>query len=183
MGFVTVSLALALFLTVYGFLFLWLSQKLGDSDAIRSGKLIFLFAFLYFALAHFGVLNAVGLSLEEDYTAPCEVVLVNESKNICDIDHRYKYGENYSGYHWDYMTSPPSCNPNDLDCVKLFHINATALGCEELITYSYGDSCDGTTPAAASTLFTIYLWLLWIDAFAIFLGTAAAFIAWFNKRW
>jgi hypothetical protein len=33
----------------------------------------------------------------------------------------YVYGDNYTGYHWDYMNDPPECLPNNLDCVKLFH--------------------------------------------------------------
>jgi len=37
----------------------------------------------------------------------------------------YVYGDNYSGYHWDYASPAPSCNPNDLDCVKLFHVKGT----------------------------------------------------------
>ena len=38
-----------------------------------------------------------------------------------NISSYYKYGDNYTGYHWDYMNTPPNCPPNNLDCVKLFH--------------------------------------------------------------
>ena len=33
----------------------------------------------------------------------------------------YQYGDNYTGYHWDYDTPRPDCNPNDLSCIALFH--------------------------------------------------------------
>jgi len=51
---------------------------------------------------------------------------------------RYVYGDNFSGYHWDYDSPPPSCPPNNLDCVKLFHVNI-----EENYIYSTYD--DGTS--------------------------------------
>ena len=38
-----------------------------------------------------------------------------------NISTYYKYGDNYSGYHWDYDSAVPSCNPSSLDCVNLFH--------------------------------------------------------------
>jgi len=38
-----------------------------------------------------------------------------------NISEYYIYGDNYSGYHWDYANPPPSCPPNNLDCVRLFH--------------------------------------------------------------
>ena len=39
----------------------------------------------------------------------------------------YVYGDNYTSYHWDYMNPPPSCPPNNLDCVKLFHEKTTTI--------------------------------------------------------
>jgi len=50
----------------------------------------------------------------------------------------YQYGDNYSGYHWDYDSIPPVCNPNDMDCVKLFHVNRT-------IVYNYDNFSDATS--------------------------------------
>lgn len=39
----------------------------------------------------------------------------------------YVYGNNFTGYHWDYASTPPSCsNPAQSDsCVWLFHSNTT----------------------------------------------------------
>jgi len=50
----------------------------------------------------------------------------------------YVYGDNYTGYHWDYNNPPPTCVPNNLDCVKLFHTNRT-------IEYRYGTFNDATS--------------------------------------
>lgn len=43
------------------------------------------------------------------------------TESVCDYEEAYVYGDNYSGEHWDYTTPPPSCTPNNLDCVMLFH--------------------------------------------------------------
>ena len=48
----------------------------------------------------------------------------------------YKYGDNYSGYHWDYSSDPPECNPNDITCVKLFHDYTTGWT-NTTTTYEY----------------------------------------------
>jgi len=50
----------------------------------------------------------------------------------------YVYGDNYSGYHWDYVNDPPACPPNNLECVKLFHTNKT-------INYNYDNFSDTTS--------------------------------------
>ena len=38
------------------------------------------------------------------------------------INQTYVYGDNYSNTHWAYDTDSPTCNPSNLDCVALFHI-------------------------------------------------------------
>jgi len=43
-----------------------------------------------------------------------------------NISEYYVYGDNYSGYHWDYDTPHPECNPsNPLECVALMHTERT----------------------------------------------------------
>jgi len=50
-----------------------------------------------------------------------------EYKSGFELTEYYVYGDNYSGYHWDYTNPPPNCNPSNLDCVKLFHTNQTTI--------------------------------------------------------
>lgn len=33
----------------------------------------------------------------------------------------YQYGDNYTGEHWSYNSPIPTCPPNNLDCVNVFH--------------------------------------------------------------
>lgn len=62
---------------------------------------------------------------------------IGENVSLCDYNDIYVYGENYTGYHWDYASPPPSCTPNELNCVKLFHVNRTYDGCVETTTTIY----------------------------------------------
>jgi len=61
-----------------------------------------------------------------------------EYKTGLNSSEYYVYGDNYSGYHWDYMNEPPTCPPNNLDCVKLFHVEYNEF-------YNYGSFSDSTS--------------------------------------
>ena len=86
----------------------------------------FLFSSLFcFITAAVGVLTILLMSINP--SPSCDWLLTNESTY-------FVYGNNYSGYHWDYdVNDVPACsNPNDFDCVKLFH---------EEKSYTYTNSC------------------------------------------
>ena len=92
---------------------------------------------------------------------------IGETFTPCDAEEIYIYGDNYSGYHWDYNNPPPSCTPNNLDCVKLFHKNISYYGCVEIYTDVY-DNFSGS-------------WARWIGlllAFAAGAGMALQFYYW-----
>ena len=68
----------------------------------------------------------------------CEIV-INESEEV------FKYGDNYTGYHWDYDSAP---KPNS--DFSVFHIN----------TYNtYERVCFTTTNTTGSSFFKIVSWL------------------------
>lgn len=131
--FVESGLALVLFLFVFGGLFLWMAKNenmaQGPNDkqigkVMKFQTIMVLFAFFYFALAHFTMYGVLGLSVEYDNNAPCDNVLRN----------------------------------------------TTTVG--NLTTYTYVDSCASlVTPPIQETYFTLFTWLLYIDLFAIALGT------------
>lgn len=60
----------------------------------------------------------------------CSNIHLNNECNILEVlesvNKTLKYGDNYTGYHWDYMNDPPTCsNPTAVECVNLFHIYET----------------------------------------------------------
>ena len=74
-----------------------------------------------------------------------------------NVSNYYVYGDNYTGYHWDYLNPPPACNPNNLDCVKLFHNKENKIDIYE----AFDDS--------TSKWFGIYLMVLsMLDSSVIF---------------
>lgn len=93
---------------------------------------------------------------------------IGETFTPCDWEEYYVYGDNYSGYHWDYITAPPVCNnPTDTSCINLFHAVRNYSGCVEIYTDVY-DNFSGS-------------WARWIGmllAFAAGAGMALQFYYW-----
>ena len=88
----------------------------------------------------------------------------------------YIYGNNYTDYHWDYMTQPPNCtNPNDFTCVNLFHRN---------ITTSYETVCTNQTSLpGVGGLVTAYSWVFYLTLFMIFGALCVLFYETVIKKW
>lgn len=105
----------------------------------------------------FSVFATAKLSLDSGRN--CQVLMINESTY-------YKYGNNFTGYHWDYdYTSAPNfANPNDPSSVFLFH---------EYKDYTYQEVCfpkttkiyenyfEATTVALRLFILFIMLNLIW----------------------
>jgi hypothetical protein len=63
-----------------------------------------------------------------------------EEFSSCNYEEFFVYGNNYSGYHWDYdINDVPTCaNPNDFECVRLFHTHRVYnSSCVETVSYVY----------------------------------------------
>lgn len=72
----------------------------------------------------------------------CDLVMLNET-------HFYSYGNNYTGYHWDYENSPVP--PAAGNTISLFHQN---------VTYEYGYNCYSTGVNDGLTLYRLILGFL-----------------------
>lgn len=82
--------------------------------------------------------------------------------NYSDATH--VYGDNYSGYHWDYVSDPPSCSPaNPLDCVNLFHIRTEYDYREYCVTYTLDEV--GDAPITKRPTFYVGLFLAIVSGF------------------
>jgi len=70
----------------------------------------------------------------------------------------YRYGNNYSGYHWDYASPSPSVND-----ISLFHKNTT---------YTYTELCTTDDSSTTTTFFKIVMWFyrLFIAYIILYLG-------------
>ena len=78
-GFVWVTVILSIFLTLYGILLLWLSQRVSKDESIISiSKVFVVFGLFYIALAHFGMASTMLYGVTQTNLAPCEW-LVNQS--------------------------------------------------------------------------------------------------------
>ena len=130
---------------------------------IDTKEVLFIVALAYLLLAHFAMFVSIGESLDDSISAPCENVL--NSTSIYFV-----YGDNYTGYHWDYETAPPVCNnPTATECINLFHTEES---------YTYVDSCaDRTITASSSALVVVFTWLL----FAIFFSIMFMVIAYLTR--
>lgn len=112
------------------------------------------------AYFHFGLgllcLFAVIIFSNDAYGGLNCVMLENSTRTV------YSYGDNFTGAHWDYESTPPSCAPNNLDCVKLFHRN---------ITTTFVNSCDGLTPPGFfSSMTQVFIWFVGFEALILLLA-------------
>ena len=162
MSFVGSAWTLTIFFILLSALCFYLSYTTPKTKKrmIEAKEILFLAGLAYLLLAHFAMFVSIGQSLDENYEAPCEW-LVNQTQDI------YQYGDNYTAYHWDYISPeiedcPNEDNLTDIDCVKLFHQNTT---------YSYYDSCaTRDTPASATALVVVFTWLLFALFFSIMMA-------------
>lgn len=80
MAFATVAYWLAAFLTIYGLVALWISYKSPKKAGFFSPRGIgFMFALLYFGLAHFSILTGLSYGVELNNEAPCENIIDYEN--------------------------------------------------------------------------------------------------------
>ena len=85
----------------------------------------------------------------------------------------YRYGWNYSGYHWDYgvETAPDGPQTENADFMRVFH---------EYEDRNYFNTCASrAVPGTITAVFTIFTWLVWA---ALFAGLLAAII-YFIRSW
>jgi len=138
MSFVTIAFVIGLSCLLFGLFACWCAYR--SSKLARGLLLVYAVAFLVLSL--FSVLVGGGLAIELTNQAPCQELLVNESSY-------YVYGDNYSGYHWDYEEPNPSATD-----INLFHTETS---------YIYEDSCaDRTTPSSIEMLFVAYTYVLYM---------------------
>lgn len=73
----------------------------------------------YFTMVGLFFLFSLGILL---LSGSLEYKIGNNS-TVCDYEEYFVYGNNFTDYHWDYnVEDAPACaNPNDWDCVHLFH--------------------------------------------------------------
>ena len=104
------------------------------------------FLTIMFALALLLVVPAVVTNNEE-----CDYFLANTSAY-------FVYGNNYTGYHWDYTVGNPSIND-----INLFH---------EERSYEYEELCVSDDSNTTTTFFKLVMWFyrLFILYILIFLG-------------
>jgi hypothetical protein len=121
---ITLGISLTAFLILY-FTFLW--------DPKEHIFLRILGSFFFVVI----LLLVPKVSL--DYSKACDFV-VNETNEI------FVYGNNYSGYHWDYESPSPSVND-----VNLFHK-------QTINTYDY--VCDDTENGTSIIFYKAYWWFL-----------------------
>lgn len=122
-----------LLFSVASVFFILLGQYTNEQEVILMG------AFLLFvpAWALFGVniplINAEGgIQYADGYNVSLSF---NES---------YKYGNNFTGYHWDYVSPSPSCpSPNDPACAWLFHRYRTENEIKEVNYSTYSNRAIG----------------------------------------
>ena len=95
---------------------------------------------------------------------------IGENTTFCDYEEYYVYGDNYSGYHWDYPTPPPICNnPTDTSCINLFHTVRNYSGCVQAVTDVY-DSFSGA-------------WARWIGMLLAIVAGVGAFLQLFYWKY
>lgn len=82
---------------------------------------------------------------------------------VTSINETYEYGNNFTGYHWDYdvADAPEFNNPNDPASVFLFH---------KQINYGYSWQCENTDrPGAGLSIFKMLNYFLRILLVYMFL--------------
>lgn len=95
-----------------------------------------------------------------DNSENCEFVLTKQRES-------YIYGDNFSGYHWDYI-NPPNLNPSD--DIFLFHRNVTN-------TYDY--VC---VESEYNTPFIFYEVVVWfVRIFITYVFVYLFWVFWFKK--
>lgn len=127
------SIVLMAGIGIFSFLLLYMFYILKDNKQQE----LFKFFLLLTAL---GVLILIPKAAIDDQTT-CEIVL-NDTQEI------YRYGDNYSSYHWDYTSPLPSVSD-----VNLFHRNTT---------YNYDTYCytkAGNTPTIFNRAVAVFYWI------------------------
>jgi len=135
--------------SIVSFLLLYFMQQLKPEHETFRMFLMFIFFTLLMLIP-----NVVS-----DSTNQCQVLL-NKTETI------YKYGNNFSGYHWDYSSPPKTTAATE---GYLFHTNET---------YTYGTYCYPMLSVTSTLFFRIITWLLRI--FWVYV-TFYMFYFWYKK--
>lgn len=154
MEIIGVCFVLAFFFTLYAiaYVWLWMTSKDEEKRLLTPKKLAFGFLMLYVALAHLSVASGLAYSVERDKIPACEN-LINQTRET------YIYGDNYTGYHWDYTGTEPLPAQSD---TNLFHKNTT---------YTYFNSCAATAaPISLSILYVLTTYLIYGGLVFLFIG-------------
>lgn len=113
------------------FIILYFVFNMKDTDHPIIRLLLILFAFIFLILVPKVII---------DTQSDCEILL-NKSEEV------YRYGDNFSGYHWDYDNSTAPKLPGD---AYLFHKNTT---------FTYSEYCTTATTTTAATFYKMVIWL------------------------
>jgi hypothetical protein len=141
------SLAFIVGVAVISAVFLTIAFKLDQEHGLLR------FAFILFAM---GLMFLIPASLVHDDTT-CDTVIISEES-------LYVYGNNFTGYHWDYDTGTAPDGPQV--GAYLFHKNTT---------YDYGEHCYNVTSSAVSFVKAVkYPYWLFIAYLVVYLFYKAA---------
>ena len=140
-------------LTLYVVLLLLAAVVVGLGVTLKEPYFTFVGLFFFFSLGILLMNDGVSIKNGIEFTP-------------CDYDEYYVYGNNFTGYHWDYQTDPqPVCsNQDDFDCVRLFHT---------FRNYSHTD-CVETTIDVYETVDSVF-WYGFLLALASGFGMFALF--------
>jgi len=152
---------MTIFLLFVGLAFLFLI-----SGYYIKEEILVIFGFLMLILIAFPLLNQ---SLEYK-TGSITSFIEDNSSEVCtqqiiDTEEVYKYGDNYSGYHWDYDSPSPSVND-----IGLFH----------RYTYNnYTTVCDYAINEVSEFTYAVYSDTVWYGLFFILVGISGEFSVWY----
>jgi len=122
----------------------------------------------FFIVACFILLAKASLDSGET----CVSVLNYTNVSEHNITSYYKYGDNYTGYHWDYSTPSPSVSD-----VNLFHSYEVYNGVNT--DYVYGVHCYSTTNNTTHEIF----YKLVLGFVGVFFVYVLIFYSWVIFKW
>lgn len=167
MSFSTSAFFLACFLFFVASVLIFVSFRIRNPKGgfFNINGLLIVFAAGYLVLSLYSSLVGFAYVVENNNLAPCENLLDSEIMY-------YKYGDNFTGYHWDYDTGSAPTVKGD---AYVFH---------EVHNYTYVDSCaTRTTPASVERLYVAYAYLLYATILISALGLIFAGFKTIVTKW
>jgi len=145
--------ALIIAIGVVCFLLLYFAFNLKEQHFLMQLMALFFFVFLMFLIPKAAL----------DYEQNCAMVL-NQTKEI------YQYGNNFTGYHWDY--SYETVAPQIENAAYLFHKNTT---------YYYTWYCEPNQYSTTTTFYKIVTWFARMFALYVLIYLIYYSFGWINR--